>query len=451
MNNNYRSLFGCLCIVLLLVGCKENAQNKQVEEETNSDKDRNFIYFDATANFNRFTYKDSISYYLHKVKDAGITDVVIDVKPITGEVLYPSEIAPVMEAWEGEYDSGKKDLSWDMLSTFIEEGHQLGLLVHASTNVFVGGHNFFDRGLVYEDESKANWQTLSYLPQGMTPITEQKQKYSAMLNPALEEVQEYQLSILEELVGMYPDLDGIILDRVRYDGITADFSPESRQLFEEYIGEEVANFPADIFSYKEGSEDRVEGPHFQKWIEWRASIIHDFMYEARDRIKAVNPDIIYGDYTGSWYPSYYEVGVNWASRDYDPSKDFEWATKKYKDYGYAEVLDVFLTGNYFYEVDKAEAAQIDTTTVVRSEAGQTLSSDDWYTVEGSAELVNEVVMDATPVFAGLYVEQYKDDPEQFVKALKMVRAKSDGAMIFDIVHIINFDWWDQLKEGLQED
>ena len=430
---------------ILFTGCKGEEQVASEDPK----QGRNFLYFDATANFGRFSHKDSILYFLQRSKDAGITDVVIDVKPISGEVLYPSKIAPVMTSWEGEWSSGEKDNSWDMLSVFIEEGHKLGLLVHVSTNIFVGGHNYFDRGLVYEDQSKAHWQTLSYLPEGLTPITEQKNKYSAMLNPALEEVQQYQLEILKELVSMYPELDGLILDRVRYDGITADFSEESRKLFENYIGKELKNFPGDIFSYNtDGS--RVEGPMFKKWLEWRSGVIHDFMYEARDAVKEINKDLYFGDYTGSWYPSYYEVGVNWASKDYDPAENFEWATKDYKNTGYAEVLDIFLTGNYFYEVRKEEAKNIDTTTVVRNEAGQDLGREYWYTVEGSAELVNKVVKNKAPVYAGIYVEQYKNDPEQFIEALKMCRAKSNGAMIFDIVHIINKSWWNELERGLKE-
>src|SRR5690606_41840391 len=55
----------------------------------------------------------------------------------------------------------------------------------------------------------------------------------------------YQLSILKELVGMYPELDGIILDRVRFDDLNADFSDASKVIFEEYIGETVNNFRSE--------------------------------------------------------------------------------------------------------------------------------------------------------------------------------------------------------------
>jgi len=429
----------------LLVACTaENQPNDTAHER------RNILWFDATANFKRFSEKDSITFYLEKSKAIGITDVVVDVKPITGEVLYPSKLAPQMVQWEGEYESGIKDTTWDMLSFFIEEGHRLGLAVHASTNVFVAGHNFFDRGVVYTDADKQHWQTVSYLPEGMTPITDQKKKYSAMLNPALPEVQEYQLAVIKELVGSYPDLDGIILDRVRYDGIEADFSDASRELFEAYLGSRVENFPADIFSY--GGSDgktRVEGPLYKKWLEWRAKVIHDFIYRARDEVKQINPDISFGDYTGSWYPLYYDVGVNFASKEYDPSVDFEWATAEYKQFGYAEALDLFTTGNYYVEVEKKEAEALADSAVRHTESGLKVASESWYTVEGSAELVNEVTKGKVPVYAGLYVEQYKGNPEQFVKALKMCRSKSDGVMVFDIVHVINFGWWDYLEDGLK--
>lgn len=64
---------------------------------------------------------------------------------------------------------------------------------------------------------------------------------------------------------------------------------------------------------------------------------------ARKEVKAANPKVSFGTYTGAWYPSYYEVGVNFASKKYDPAKDFSWATPEYKNYGYAELTQV-LTG-----------------------------------------------------------------------------------------------------------
>ncbi len=403
------------------------------------------LWFDATANFERLSFIDSIQYYLDKTKALGFTDVVVDVKPITGEVLYPSNIAPEMKEWKGF----ERPSELDFFNTFIKEAKARNLVVHASVNVFVAGHNYFDRGVVYTD--KPEWQSINYTDSGFIPITQLKHKYSAMTNPANPVVQEYELSIIKEIAANY-NIDGIILDRVRYDAIQADFSDLSKSLFENYIDQKVDRFPEDIYKWvisEEGKPEIKEGKLYLQWLEWRASVIYNFIKNARVEVKNINPNIIYGDYTGAWYPVYYELGVNWASKNYDPSKEYEWATENYKDFGYAELLDLYTTGCYFFEVTKEEVELANEESLKRSEAGMGETKDYWYSVEGSAELAMEVIMGAVPVWGGLYVEQYANHPEQFQRAVKMCLDKTDGLMIFDIVHIINYNWWDVLEEAMK--
>ena len=52
------------------------------------------------------------------------------------------------------------------------------------------------------------------------------------------------------------------------------------------------------------------------------------------------------------------------------------------------------------------------------------------------------------MIGSLYVDQYNQNADQFKKAVSMTLSASDGLMIFDIVHIINKDWWDVLKQGI---
>jgi len=405
------------------------------------------MWFDATANFTRFSYTDSILYYLDKIKGLGFTDAVIDVKPISGEVLYNSQIAPVMKEWDGF-----KRRDFDFLGTFIKEGHKRGIKVHASLNMFVGGHNFIDRGIVYSEEDKRDWQSVNYTDSGMVEITKLKHKYSAMLNPVNRAVRNYQLSILRELVEMYPELDGVILDRTRYDCIEADFSEISRDSFEAYMGIKLEKYPDDIFKWgdKNGKKEIERGKYFKEWLEWRAGVIYSFFEEARIEVKLANPKIIFGDYTGAWYPLYYELGVNWASKNYDPSTEYDWATETYKYQGYAELLDLYTTGCYFFEVTKEEVLKLNDKQVKSGEAGLGKIKEPWYSVEGSAEIAKRVVMGAVPVIGGLYVEQYVPNPEQFAKAVSMCLKKTDGLMIFDIVHLINRDWWKSLELGIRD-
>jgi uncharacterized lipoprotein YddW (UPF0748 family) len=395
------------------------------------------MWWDAHANFQRLGQADSVRFYLDKCKSVGVTDIVVDVKPITGEVLFASQTAPFLQEWKGY----TRSRSFDMLATTIEYGHALGLRIHAGMNVFCGGHQYFNRGIIYDGHSA--WQTILYRDSGLVPITQIKSKYSGMLNPADPAVQAYQLQVIKELITLYPKLDGIILDRVRFDGIEADFSPLSRKQFEQYLGSSIQAFPADIFTYSKEKE-RIPGKHYQAWLSWRASVIYQFIQEARNLVKQINPSIKFGDYTGAWYPTYYEVGANWASQDYNPAQDYSWADKNYQRYGYASLLDIYTTGCYFYEVEKKEVLENNARTAARTEAGMSQAKAPWYSVEGSAELAMKVTKGVVPVWGGLYVEQYKDQPAQFRKAMEMCLRKTNGLMLFDLVHICEKKWWGEI-------
>lgn len=346
------------------------------------------IWVDALANFERLCSKDSINYYLNKIKSLGFTDVVLDVKPITGEVLYNSKNVQPMIKWNGF----THDENFDILDYFIKKCHELNLHLHASLNVFVEGHNYYNRGLVFM--KIPDWQTINYTDSGFIPISKLKHKYSAMTNPANPDVQKYELKIIEELVQNYSELDGIILDRVRFDGIESDFSLLSKNLFEKYINQKIERYPDDIFKWKRdstGRSFREEGKYYKKWLEWRASVIYDFMSQARSLIKKINPKISFGVYAGDWYPVYYKVGVNWASKNYDPSQEFSWATENYKNYGYAELLDQFLAGCYFFEVTKDEVNKKYQSRLKRNEPGMGTEKEFWYSVEGSAEFAKKLL------------------------------------------------------------
>lgn len=401
------------------------------------------MWFDAEANFGRFNQKDSIDFYLNKIKDLGFTHAVVDVRPITGEVLFDSQYAPRMEEWNGHHRG-----DFDYLGYFIEQGHKLGLEIHASLNVFCAGHNYFDRGMVYSGHS--DWASIVYNPdRGLIPITEEKEKYGAMINPLNEEYRTHIINVLKELVNKYPTLDGLMLDRVRYDGISADFSDLSRHSFEAYINKKVENFPGDILSWKK-EEGKRPIPQLGKlsklWFEWRSKVITDFMALMRQEVKGVNPNISFGTYTGAWYPSYYEVGVNFASREYDPSKDFDWATPDYKNYGYAELLDLYATGNYYTDITIEEYKK--SNNLVWNETDSQAQQGTWYCVEGSCKHLREILKD-NKFMGGILVDQFYSNPEKLTATIAQNLKDADGLMVFDIVHIITKNLWKEVEEGMR--
>lgn len=393
------------------------------------------MWVDLSANWKTFTAPDSIAYYVKKSKDAGFNTLVVDVKGTGSAVAYPSDIAPVLNEWKG---IARPD-DYDYLGRFIEEGHKAGMKVYASFNVFCEGHGIFRRGILYND--KKDWQSINYVPgKGLVPATEIDGKATVFVNPSNPDVQDYERSILVECASKYP-VDGIMLDRTRYDGIQSDFSDLSKKQFEKYIGKKVKNWPEDIYEWVpdgKGGYDRKEGKYFKKWIEWRASNIYNFFADTRKALKDVRPDVNLAAYTGAWYPSYYEVGANWASKDYDPSADFDWATPEYKNYAYGDLLDLYTNGNYYRNVTLEEYRRSNGT--YHNETDSKLSKGEHLCVEGACINSRNLLKD-NAFCGGLYVEDYGNDVDQFKKAVRMNLRKSDGFMLFDIVHIIKRDWW----------
>ena len=241
-----------------------------------------------------------------------------------------------------------------------------------------------------------------------------------------------------------------MLDRVRYDGIRADFSDLSRQKFEQYTGSKVENFPEDILTWEKGDGGRyvpVPGPLSKKWFEWRTKTIYDFMALARETVKKANPEVSFGTYTGAWYPSYYEVGVNFASKTYDPSRDYDWATPEYKNYGYAELIDIYATGKYYTDITLEEYGKKNS--VVWNETDSRGQSGTWYCVEGSCMHLREI-MGQNKFMGGLLVDQYYSDPSKLTESIATNLQKSDGLMVFDIVHIIDRNLWKEVEAGMKK-
>lgn len=433
-------ILAALCLTSgLLASC---GQKQPTHKDVNAKPA--LMWFDAEANFARFSHKDSIDFYLKKIKSLGFTHAVVDVRPITGEVLFASQYAPRMEEWKGARRG-----DFDYLGYFIEQGHKLGLEIHASLNIFCAGHNYFDRGMVYSGHPE--WASVVYNPErGLIPITEEKDKYGAMINPLNEEYREHILNVLKELVGKYPALDGLMLDRVRYDGISADFSDLSRREFEKYIHAKVERFPEDILNWKKevGKRPVPEyGKWAKKWFEWRTKNITDFMALMRKEVKAVNPKISFGTYTGAWYPSYFEVGVNFASREYDPSRDFDWATPEYKNYGYAELIDLYATGNYYTDITIEEYKK--NNNLIWNETDSQAQQGTWYCVEGSCQHLRRILKE-NQFMGGILVDQFYDHPEKLTATIAENLKDADGLMVFDIVHIITKNLWKEVEVGMKQ-
>ncbi len=139
-----------------------------------------YIWIDAAANFARFANsKENIEEDLTKVKNAGFTGIIVDVRPTMGDVLFNSSHCPQvtkLDYWtdSGQYQFYERTATWDYLQAFIDIAHKLGLKVTASMNTFVGGNLYAyglgEQGLVFRDAAKKDWVTTLNMADG--PVNE---------------------------------------------------------------------------------------------------------------------------------------------------------------------------------------------------------------------------------------------------------------------------------------
>ena len=133
-----------------------------------------FLWIDASANFSSYADDaDSIATDCKRIAQMGFTDIVVDVRPTCGDVLFKSSVAPALTkvpAWfGGEIGLKQRKADFDYLQAFIDAGHAAGLKVHAGVNMMVGGWRMgsnFITGMVYDHPERKSWCAVDLLPDG---------------------------------------------------------------------------------------------------------------------------------------------------------------------------------------------------------------------------------------------------------------------------------------------
>ncbi len=401
-----------------------------------------YVWIDASANFNYFANdKAYIEEELAKIAECGFTDIVVDVRPTEGTVLWKSSIAPQarrLAAWiDSSYRFVERSADFDYLKTFIDAGHAAGLRVHAAINTFVGGYGGMygleSEGPIFSGDIPAQWAAVDNTAEGPASSFYDGVRGTVFLNPANDDVQQYILSLLREIAAYAPD--GIVLDRCRYDdtGLQAEFSEISKQKFTEYLGHEPEHWPV----FKAGTSELPMPINTEQkaWLSFRAKIIHDFVAKAAENVHGVNPDVEFGVYVGAWYSSYYSSGVNWASpRFLTHSKYGRWADQDYHNYGFADHCDFMLLGCY------AASASI-------------YGSGEW-TMEGFCKQAASLLLGDTKYAGGPDVGnptgwQNGGKSAYIPKTVDACINNGDGYFVFDLCHIRMFGYWNAFKKAFE--
>lgn len=404
------------------------------EPEVPSGKPR-YVWIDASANF--FYFANDKAYIGREVKqiaDCGFTDIIVDVRPTEGTVLWKSAVAPEarrLAAWvNSSYRFVERTATWDYLQAFIDTGHAAGLRVHAAINTFVCGYGGYygleSEGPVFTGDIPEEWTALDNTADGLRHSYYPGVQGTVFLNPAHDDVQEYILSLLKELAAY--DIDGIVLDRCRYDdtGLQSDFSAVSKEKFVAYLGHQPAKWP--IFEAGATSLPAALGDDQKSWLAFRCKIIHDFVEKAADAVHSVNPAVKFGVYVGAWYSSYYTSGVNWASPRYLTHKKYPvWANSDYHNYGYADHCDFMFLGCYA------------TTSSIYGDTEWTMEG---FAKRGKSLLMNDTVFAGGPDIGNPEGWQNGGKRAYIPKTLDAIMPNADGYFVFDLCHIRMFEYWD---------
>ena len=420
-----------LVFLLSLLSCA----SKEVQKPS-------IVWVEVGANFAEYgNSRQNIETDCKRIADMGFTHVVVEVRPTSGNVLFKSDVAPALTQvarWTPEgmrYFPRTED--FDYLEAWIESGHEAGLKVLAGVNMMVGGFKCEagDIGMVYDRPERKNWCAVDLLPDGS--LVNQADNSATVggrfLDPANKEVQAFLLELLKE-VSAYKGLDGIVMDRCRYDDYAMDagYTDAAKEQFAQYIGRQperwpVFTEPGHIFLDK--TPDALE----TQWLTFRCKVIHDFVSECAYVVHSVRKDLPLGIYVGAWFSEYYRSGVNWTSPKYDLVKEeptFSWATPEYQATGFANLVDFMILGAY------CPAANI--------------HGDTEKTMEGYAKLGRKRLCGEVPFYSGPDIGNEKGFEKggrgDLLPEIKATMQKeADGFFLFDLCHIRAFNYWDCLR------
>jgi hypothetical protein len=115
------------------------------------------MWIDATANIERYNTEEKVVALVKTLKDVGFNTLVLDVKPISGQVIYKSQFAPKLTEWRGRLLPAE----FDPLMIFVREARKDGITLCVSLNAFSEGHQLLKAGPGFE-EKMAKWQTTLY-------------------------------------------------------------------------------------------------------------------------------------------------------------------------------------------------------------------------------------------------------------------------------------------------
>jgi uncharacterized lipoprotein YddW (UPF0748 family) len=212
-----------------------------------------------------------------RLQEAGINTVFFETVN-AGYTIYPSHIAP---------QQNPLIRGWDPLAAAVKLAHERGMELHAWVWTFAAGNQHHNE-IIHLNRNypgpilAAHPDWAGYDNRGQTiPVGQSK----PFLDPANPQVQQYLLSLYEEIITRY-NVDGLQLDYIRYPfqnpkaGQSYGYGKAARTQFQQITGVDPVNI----------------SPHqrdlWQKWTEFRTSLINNFVAQLSSQLHRKRPNLI---------------------------------------------------------------------------------------------------------------------------------------------------------------
>lgn len=191
-------------------------------------------------------------------------------------VIYPSTVAQ---------NYGIPCVGLDFIKLAVSYAHSLGIDVYVAMDVLGPG----------VPASHPEWAAVDY--DGVVATTE---GYPWM-NPIHPTVKAYLKALVEELVTLYPQIDGFMFDYIRWmwqstggTPPTIDYSSYSKTALEQWLGETISVFPGEF---------APSGSRFNEFLEWRVAVITDLVTDMGIWMRNIKPDLKLAAAPWSFYMS----------------------------------------------------------------------------------------------------------------------------------------------------
>lgn len=190
------------------------------------------------------------------------------------------------------YRAALESAGEDPFAFLIREAHAAGLEVHAWLNLLSLGTNHEAPIL-----KKFGPGVLTRKPGPKEKVEDYLIDNQYFLEPGDARVQKYLSDLIEEVLTLYPALDGLQADYIRY--------PDS-QPFYGYTDENLARFKA--FSGHENVDESTPG-----WKDWRRDQVTDLVEQLSKKARDLRPGIVFSTTGCAPYSrAYHEAFQDWS-------------------------------------------------------------------------------------------------------------------------------------------